>query len=235
MVRLRAFGTYEIRINDAKTFLNEIVGTDGHFTTDEVEDQLTNLIVSKFATIMGQDDTPVLDLAANYEKFGMFITEHMAPLFKEYGLELTRMLVENISLPEEVEKALDTRTSRAISGNLDDHMKYQAAEALANENGGSTSDMMGMGVGMAMGQKMANSMDKTSVSTPPPLSNDVVHYFVALDGNSEGYFTLETVQEYIKSAKITKETRIWTEGMEAWDVAGKVVSELFSKTPPPLN
>ena len=107
MVRLRAFGTYEIRINDAKTFLNEIVGTDGHFTTDEVEAQLTNLIVSKFATIMGQDDTPALDLAANYEKFGTYITEHMAPSFTEYGLELTRMLVENISLPEEVEKAID--------------------------------------------------------------------------------------------------------------------------------
>jgi len=233
MVRLRAFGTYEIRITDPKTFLNEIVGTDGHFTTDEVEAQLTNLIVSKFATIMGQDDTPVLDLAANYEKFGTFITEHMAPAFKEYGLELTRMLVENISLPEEVEKALDTRTSRAITGNLDDHMKYQGAEALANENGGATSDMMGMGVGMAMGQQMANSMNKTG--TPPELSSDEVQYFVAIDGNSEGPFTAEVVQEYIDEGKVTKKTRMWTEGMGEWDVASKVVNELFSKTPPPLK
>ncbi len=233
MVRLRAFGTYEIRINDPKTFLNEIVGTDGHFTTDEVEAQLTNLIVSKFATIMGQDDTPALDLAANYEKFGMFITEHMSPAFKEYGLELTRMLVENISLPEEVEKALDTRTSRAITGNLDDHMKYQGAEALGNENGGSTSDMMGMGVGMAMGQQMANSMNKTT-STPPPLSGKV-EYFVELEGKSEGPYMLETIQTYITKGKIKKNTRMWTEGMEAWGEARSVVSELFSKTPPPLN
>ena len=233
MVRLRAFGTYEIRITDPKTFLNEIVGTDGYFTTDEVEAQLTNLIVSKFATIMGQDDTPVLDLAANYEKFGTFITEHMAPAFKEYGLELTKMLVENISLPEEVEKALDTRTSRAITGNLDDHMKYQGAEALANENGGATSDMMGMGVGMAMGQQMANSMNKTS--RPPELESDEDQYFVAIDGNSEGPYTLETIEEYIDSGKIDKKSHMWIEGMQEWDEAAKVVSELFSKTPPPLK
>ena len=233
MVRLRAFGTYEIRIDDPKTFLNEIVGTDGHFTTDEVEAQLTNLIVSKFATIMGQDNTPALDLAANYEKFGTFITEYMAPAFKEYGLELTRMLVENISLPEEVEKALDTRTSRAITGNLDDHMKYQGAEALANENGGATSDMMGMGVGMAMGQQMANSMNKSN--TPPPISTDKVEYFVAINGNSEGPFNAEIVQEYIDAGKVTKKTRMWTKGMDEWDAASKVVNELFSKTPPPLS
>ena len=233
MVRLRAFGTYEIRINDAKTFLNEIVGTDGHFTTDEVEAQLTNLIVSKFATIMGQDDTPALDLAANYEKFGMFITEHMSPSFSEYGLELTRMLVENISLPEEVEKAIDTRTSRAVTGNLDDHIKYQSGEALANSDG-SASDMVGMGAGLAMGQQMAESMTKKA-STPPALTPEGVQYFVAIDGNSEGPFSLEIVTSYVNSGKITQTTRMWTEGMGAWDVASNVVSEVFAKTPPPLN
>jgi membrane protease subunit (stomatin/prohibitin family) len=233
MVRLRAFGTYEIRISDAKTFLNEIVGTDGHFTTDEVESQLTNLIVSKFATIMGQDDTPALDLAANYEKFSTFITEHMAPSFNEYGLELTRMLVENISLPEEVEKAMDKRTSRAITGNLDDHMKYQGAEALGNENGGSMSDMMGMGVGMAMGQQMANSMNSTN--TPPSLPNKIAQYFVAVDGKSEGPYSLENIQESINDGRINRQTLIWTQGMQEWAEASSVLSDKFSQTPPPLN
>ena len=234
MVRLRAFGTYEIRVNDAKTFLNEIVGTDGHFTTDEIEGQLTNLIVSKFATIMGKDDTPVLDLAANYEKFGTFITEHMAPSFKEYGLELTRMLVENISLPEEVEKALDTRSSRAITGNLDDHMKYQGAQALGNENGGATSDMMGMGVGMAMGQQMANSM-KQNATTPPPLLNSVAQYFVAKDGKSEGPYSLDTISHTIANGGIDSKTLIWTQGMQAWEEAGTVLGDKFLQTPPPLH
>ena len=170
MVRLRAFGTYEIRINDPKTFLNEIVGTDGHFTTNEIEGQLTNLILSKFATILGKDDTAVLDLAANYEKFGDFITERISPAFNEYGLELTRILVENISLPEEVEKALDTRSSRELTGNLNDHVKYQSGQALGNSEGGAMGDMIGMGAGIAMGQQMAHSLG-TDSHTPPPLPN----------------------------------------------------------------
>ena len=232
MVRLRAFGTYEIRINDAKTFLNEIVGTDGHFTTDEIEAQLTNLIVSKFATIMGQDDTPVLDLAANYEKFGTFLTEHIAPSFNEYGLELTRMLVENISLPEEVEKAIDTRSSREITGDLDKHIKYQSGQALGNSEG-SASDMVGMGAGMAMGQQMANSMNPTN--TPPSLPNKIVQYFIAVEGESEGPYSLESIEEYISNGRINAQTLIWTQGMKEWAEASAVLSDTFSQTPPPLN
>ncbi|MEA3434216.1 MAG: SPFH domain-containing protein [Campylobacterota bacterium] len=232
MVRLRAFGTYEIRIDNAKTFLNEIVGTDGHFTTDEVEAQLTNLIVSKFATIMGQDDTPVLDLAANYEKFGTYITEHMAPAFKEYGLELTRMLVENISLPEEVEKAIDTRSGREITGDLDKNIKYQSGQALGNSDG-SASDMVGMGAGMAMGQQMANSMNPTN--TPPSLPNKIAQYFVAVEGESEGPYSLENIQEYISNGRINEQTLIWTQGMKEWAEASSVLSDKFSQTPPPLN
>ena len=234
MVRLRAFGTYEIRIDDAKTFLNEIVGTDGHFTTDEVEAQLTNLIVSKFATIMGQDDTPILDLAANYEKFGTFITEHMAPAFKEYGLELTRMLVENISLPEEVEKAIDTRSSREITGDLDKHIKYQSGQALGNSEG-SASDMVGMGAGLAMGQQMANSINQTNTNTPPPLPNKIAQYFVAVESKSEGPYSLENIQEFINDGSINRETLIWTQGMKKWAEASTVLSDTFSQTPPPLN
>ena len=130
MVRLRAFGTYEIRIDDPKTFLQEIVGTDGHFTTDEIEAQLTNLIVSKFAIIMGEDGTPVLDLAGSYEKFGRYITERISPYFKEYGLELTKILVENISLPDEVEKAIDVRSSREITGDLNKHINTKVVKHL---------------------------------------------------------------------------------------------------------
>lgn len=232
MVRLRAFGTYEIRISDSKTFLNEIVGTDGHFTTDEVEDQLTNLIVSKFATIMGKDETAVLDLAVNYEKFGSYITEHIAPDFEEYGLELVRMLVENISLPEEVEKAIDKRTSRAVTGDLDAHIKYQSGEALGNSDG-VASDMVAMGAGLAMGQQMADSMKK--MTTPPALSSDGVQYFAAIDGNSEGPLSLEHIKSYIQSGKITDKTRMWREGMDEWDQAQRVISNLFGKIPPPLD
>jgi len=235
MVRLRAFGTYEIRIDDAKTFLNEIVGTDGHFTTSEIEGQLTNLILSKFATVLGQDDTPVLDLAANYEKFGSFITERISPAFKAYGLELTRILVENISLPEEVEKALDTRSSREITGDLDDHVKYQSGQALGNAEGGTMGDMIGMGAGLAMGQQMTNSMQSNNASTPPPLPNQIAQYFVAIEGKSQGPFSLEQVEKDLLSGEIDADTLIWTQGMDGWTKASSILSTTFKQTPPPLN
>ncbi len=234
MVRLRAFGTYEIRINDAKKFLTEIVGTDGHFTTSEIEAQLTNLITSNFATIMGADGTPVLDLAANYDKLGTYITEHIAPSFQEYGLELTKMLVENISLPEEVEKAIDTRTSRAVTGDLDAHIKYQSGQALGNADG-AASDMVGMGAGLAMGQQMAESMKHTKTTTPPDLPNKIAQYFVAVEGRSEGPYSLETVEKDILTGSITNDTLIWTQGMQAWQKASTVLSDSFAQTPPPLN
>jgi len=233
MVRLRAFGTYEIRVDDAKTFLKEIVGTDGHFTTSEIEAQLTNLIVSKFATLMGEDKTAVLDLAANYEKFGTFITEHIAPYFTEYGLELTKILVENISLPEEVEKAIDARSSREITGNLDAHIKYQSGQALANGEG-AVSDMVGMGAGLAMGQQMANSIEETS-HTPPPIPNKIAQYFVAIEGKQTGPYSLEEIEKELLNGNITQETLLWTQGLSSWKKAGTLLSDSFLQTPPPLN
>jgi membrane protease subunit (stomatin/prohibitin family) len=229
MVRLRAFGTYEIRIADPKTFLKEIVGTDGHFTTDEIEAQLTNLIVSKFATILGEDSTSILDMARNYEKFGDYITEHISPYFKEYGLELTKMLIENISLPEEVEKAIDTRSSREITGDLNDHIKYQSGQALGNSDG-SASDMVGMGAGLAMGQQMANALN----TAPPSPPNQIAQYFVAKEGASTGPFSLEQIEAGILAGNIEAKTLIWTQGMQEWAKASTILSSSFRQTPPPL-
>jgi hypothetical protein len=95
-VRLRAFGTYEIRIADPAEFLREIAGTDGRFTTDEITNQLRNLIVSRFATVVASSGIPILDLAANYEQLGQFVTGRIAPEFANYGLELNKLLVENV-------------------------------------------------------------------------------------------------------------------------------------------
>jgi membrane protease subunit (stomatin/prohibitin family) len=235
MVRLRAFGTYEIKISDPKKFMLEIVGTDGEFTTDEIESQLTNLILSKFATILAQSETPALDMARDYDRFGKYLSEHMKPYFAEYGLELTHMLVENISLPPEVEKALDQRTSREITGNLDDHLKYKSANAFDNPNS-SMSDMAGMAMGMAMANQMANSMqtNPTQNTTPPPLPNQVAQYYVALNGSQSGPYSLSQIQSFINSGEITKDTLVWTQGMVNWAKANEVLSQYFNQTPPPL-
>ena len=116
-VRLRAFGSYAVRIDDARKFMQEIMGTDGLFTVDEISEQLRNMIVSRFSTVVGSANLPVLDMAANYEQLGQFVTQKISPEFQAYGLRLTSILVENISLPPEVETALDKRTSMGVIGN----------------------------------------------------------------------------------------------------------------------
>lgn len=241
MVRLRAFGTYEIRVKDPAKFLKEIVGTDGHFTTDEINDQLTNLILSKLAVVLGQAKIPVLDLAANYELFGEYITKGIAPYFEEYGLELLKILVENISLPPEVEEALDKRSSRAIQGNLDDYLKYEAANSLSR--GGSASEMAGMGMGFSLGQQMAqtmaNSMNQpqqntqtySSATPPPPPKQE--QWFVAQNGQTKGPFSVEEVKNMIKNGEIKKETYVWKEGFDGWKLAKDALANYFGATPPP--
>jgi membrane protease subunit (stomatin/prohibitin family) len=243
MVRLRAFGTYEIRIANPKTFMKEIVGTDGHFTTDEIENQLTNLILSKFATILGQSNTPLLDLASNYEQFGSYITQKISPYFEEYGLELTKMLVENISLPDEVEKALDRRTSRAITGDLDENIKYQTGEALGNASsaggGSAIGDLVGMGAGIALGKEMMDTLSNKNSNQsqqPPklPTQESTIMYHVAINNESKGPYDIQTIQQLIKEGTITKDTLVWREGLEKWQEARSVLAKLFNTTPPPL-
>ena len=237
MVRLRAFGTYEIRITNPKKFMNEIVGTDNHFTVDEIDNQLSNLIISKFTTILGESNIPVLDLASNYEKFSEYISKKIAPYFEEYGLHLTKVLIENISLPSNVEEALDKRSSRAITGNLDEHIKYQTGEALGSSNSGSMGDMIGMGAGIAIGQSMAESFSKSKVdkNTPPPLPDiNSKKYYVALSGEREGPYDIRTIQLLIRENKIKKDTLVWTEGLKDWVEADTILDKYFHATPPPL-
>ena len=158
-VRLRAFGTYVIRVMDAGTFIREIVGTDGHFTTDEVTDQLRNLIVSRFSTAIGSSGIPVLDLAGNYDQLSDFVTQRISPEFAAYGIELTKLLVENVSLPPAVEEALDKRTSMGVLGDLNRYTQFQTAEAIgdAANNPGMAGSTMGMGVGMMMATQMGQA------------------------------------------------------------------------------
>jgi membrane protease subunit (stomatin/prohibitin family) len=233
MVRLRAFGTYEIRIDDPRKFITEIVGTDRHFSTDEIDAQLTNLIVSKFASVMGENEIAALDLAANYEKLSSFITAKISPYFEEYGLSLTKILIENISLPEEVEKTMDRRTSREITDDLDANLKYQTGEALGNKNSGGAAEMVGMGAGLAMANQMVNDMHNKT-ETPPPIPNIREHYYIAIDKKAHGPYDTDTIKKLARDGTVIGDTLVWTEGMEKWQKASTVLSRLFKTTPPSL-
>ncbi|NPA60051.1 MAG: SPFH domain-containing protein [Epsilonproteobacteria bacterium] len=237
-VRIRSFGSYSISIQEPTTFLTEIVGTDGYFTIDEISEQLRNLIVSRFATIIGQMSIPILDLAANYEDVSDFIQNKITPEFSAYGLKLTKLLVENISLPPKVEEALDKRTSMGLAGNLDDYLKYQSAEALANAGNGSSTagDAMGMGMGFAMASQMANSFNtQTSQPTPPPIPKAQT-YYLAINGVSTGPLTIEQIKAMIQKNQISKETLAWREGMDGWEKISSLdkLKNLFKATPPPI-
>ena len=246
-LRIRAFGTYEIKVSNVENFIKEIVGTDGHFTTDEITDQLRNLIVSRFSDILGETKIPVLDMAANYDEFGEFITGKIHDDFLAYGIDITKMLVENISLPPAVEEALDKRSSMGIIGDLQKFTQYQAATAMekAAENDGMAGGGMGMGMGFAMASQMGQSMQPQGGqgqgqaaqggSMPPPLPAGVI-YHVAVDGASKGPMTLDALAQMVKGGSLTRSTLVWCEGMESWKAASDVaaVNALFGATPPPL-
>ncbi|MHC4432338.1 MAG: SPFH domain-containing protein [Planctomycetota bacterium] len=241
-VRLRAFGTYVIRVSDAGAFIREIVGTDGHFTTDEITDQLRNMIVSRFADIIGESKIPVLDLAANYDELGDFITAKIKDGFANYGLEVTKMLVENISLPEAVEQALDKRSSMGVIGNLDQYTKFQTANAMeeaAKNPGGMAAGGMGMGMGFAManqmGQSMSSQPQQQPAATPPPLPQ-TPQFHIAIEGTQSGPFDIAVLKQHVQSGKLTRETLVWRQGMTNWTAAGQVeeLTNLFGAVPPPL-
>lgn len=243
-LRIRAFGTYGVRITDALLFIREIVGTEGVFTTDEISSQLRNLITSRFATIIGSANIPVLDMAANYDQLGEFLTTRIAPEFGEYGLQLTRILVENISLPPKVSEALDKRTSMGMTGNLDRYIQYQSGasmEAAAQNPGGGASDGIGMGIGLAMANNMNNSMRGSgNAGTPPPIPGTVdAVYHVVVEGAARGPYTVELLKQHVVSGSLKSDSLVWSPDMAEWQPAGTVESldmiwGAASTTPPPI-
>jgi len=234
-VRLRAFGTYAIRVGKPDIFLKEIVGTDGHFTTDEITEHLRNLIVSRFSNILANSNIPVLDLAANYDQLSDFLATHLKPEFEEYGLSLTKFLVENISLPDEVSKALDKRTSMGLVRDLREYVTYQtgaAMEQAASNPSGGGSEGVGMGMAFAMAQQLGQQM---SIGGAPP-SVPEVEYFVAVDGEQKGPYTLDQLRSQARGGEFTPEMLVWAQGMPNWQAAGELASlqTIFSTSPPPI-
>jgi membrane protease subunit (stomatin/prohibitin family) len=244
-IRLRSYGTYVVKVCDPVKFIKEIVGTGGRFTTGEVAEQLKNLIVTRFSDMLAESKIPVFDLAASYNELSAFLTGKIAPEFLEYGIEVTKLLVENISLPPEVEDALDKKSSMGIIGNLDNYLKFQSAtamEAAAKNPGGEASAGVGMGIGFAMANQMGKIVSTPpdaphAAPSPPPLPREEeCKYYVGKNGKQAGPFNKDAIIGYIKKGAITKEILIWKQGMEGWEAAG-LFSEFaaeFKATPPPL-
>jgi membrane protease subunit (stomatin/prohibitin family) len=243
-VRLRSFGTFVARVRDPAKFIQEIAGTEGHFTVEEVAEQLKNLVVTRFSDMLGESKIPVLDLAASYNELSAYLTGEIAPEFLEYGLEVTKLLVENITLPPEVEEALDKKSSMGIIGNLDNFVKFQSAnamEAAAKNPGGEASAGVGMGIGFAManqlGKVMAAPQEPAHAAPPPlPLEETGCVYYVGKNGKQAGPFDKDTIIGYVRKGAITKETLMWKQGMAGWNTAGLFTEfeAVLTTAPPPL-
>jgi membrane protease subunit (stomatin/prohibitin family) len=240
-VRLRAFGTYAIRVGDPAKFIREIVGTNAHFVAEDVSDQLRNLIVSRFTDILGESKIPALDLAGNYDELGEFIRKRIDADFTGYGLDVTKMLVENISLPPAVEEALDKRSSMGVVGDLHKFTQFQAANAIgdAANNPGMAGGGMAMGMGFAMANQMSQAMAPSQPAAPapaPPPLPGVASYYCAIQGQQAGPFDTVALQSRIQSGEVNRETLVWKQGMSAWTKAGEApeLANLFPASPPPL-
>lgn len=244
-VRLRAFGTYSMRVTDPAKFLREIVGTDGEFTADEISNQIRNIIVQEFSQAIARSGIPVLDMAANTGDLSKIILDAISPKVGEYGLSLPEFYIENISLPEEVEKVLDKRTSMGIAGDLNKYMQFNAAESLANPASGAGA-MMGAGMAAGMGAAMGHGMggvagpwgaapaaaQSAPPPPPPPVASTLWH--VAENGATKGPFDEATLAAMAQSGALGRGAMVWTAGQDGWKAAAETaLKKLFDAVPPP--
>jgi excisionase family DNA binding protein len=175
VVRLRAYGTYDFRVVDVKKFLKEVAGTDHQFRLDEFNDTMRSRLVSVFTDALATAKIPALDVAARYGELGSALLPLINPAIGErYGLEMTTFIVENVSVPPEVEQALDKRSSMAAVGNLNDYVKFQMAQGMEKGGTGAGGIAAEMAVGMAMAQQMMNqagglmAQQTPGIANPPP-------------------------------------------------------------------
>jgi membrane protease subunit (stomatin/prohibitin family) len=260
MVRLRAFGAYAARVIDATKLLRELVGTDPQFRTEEVQEYLRQMIVSRLGSALASAGIPMLDLAAQQQTIGSKIGAVLSEDLANVGLTIPTFIIENISVPPEVEAALDKRTQMGILGDLNRYTQFQAANAVeaAANNPGGAGEGVGLGMGMAMGQQMAQAFGRQDQSQgqgggqapqgqaqgqgqqgqagPPPLPGQDAQWFLGVDGRQEGPLTAGALTERARSGALTAETLVWKAGMSSWAAARDVpeVAAVLGAVPPPL-
>ncbi len=236
-VRLRAYGTYSVRVSDAARFLTEIVGTDGEFTMDEISFQVRNIIVQEFSRVVSGSGIPVLDMAANTGDLSKLIAAEISGTLEQYGLNMPELYIENISLPPAVEAVLDKRTSIGLAGDLGKFTQFSAAEAMTtaaqNPAGGGMAAGMGMGMGMAMAQNMQTQVAPAAMAPPPPPVEKVWH--VAENGQTTGPFSRAAMGRMAGDGGLSRASMVWTAGQDGWIKAQDVMelAQLFTVMPPP--
>ena len=250
MVRATAFGIYAIRVVDPGTFVKDLVGTDNRFTVSEVQENLRGKIGTRIKELMPSLGIPVIEMEAKVVEMGNRLREGLQPDFKAMGLELVEVQVQDVGLPDEVEKAIDKRGAMAAVGDLKAYTQYETASSIrdaANNPGGAAGVGVGLGAGMAMGAQMANAMGgmmggggaggsaSGAAGGPPPIPGGAV-FHVAVGQSQTGPFDLGALQGQVSSGQLTRNSLVWKAGMAQWVKAGEVpeLASLFAAVPPPV-
>ena len=250
-VRVRAFGTYTLRAIDPGRLLSELVGTDGVYEAEEVSALLRAIISMTFADVLASSGISVLDLAQNYSELSETLRkEVVSRIDDEFGLEIPQLYIVNVSVPAEVERALDARASMNAIGDIGAFQAYQLGNAMPEAAANPAGGLAGAGVGLGMGLAMTNSMGglvggssgappnsgppAPAPAGPPPVPTTTWH--IAEGGQSVGPFTSAQVAQAVASGRITGTTLVWTVGMREWSAASGVedLAGLFAPQPPPL-
>ncbi|MEM9326058.1 MAG: SPFH domain-containing protein [Bacteroidota bacterium] len=250
LLEVRAYGTYVIRVSNPSLFIKEIVGTDGRFTTDEIRDQLQSMVITRFTDAIGEANLPVEAYAGQTNEISGMLQGLMNDEFADYGLELTKFLIENVSMPEEIKEEI-FELSRLNKIDLHKLAQMKAAKAM-EKAAANPSGTAGAGVGMGMGFAMANQMGhmfnpmqqpyvqpgpygNAGTGSPPPLPQST-SYFVAINGQQSGPFDMNQLQGMAARNELSRDTLVWSQGMPTWLPAGELMalSNLFQNTPPPI-
>ncbi len=242
MIRLRAYGTYALRIADARKFFETVVGTRGLTSTEEVTGQLRSTILSRLSDAIAEAKIPALDLAAHYDELSSAGRTLLAPEFGGFGLELARFFVENVSLPEEVEKAIDQRSKLGVLGDrMQQYTQLQTAEAIgaaAANPGGLAGAGVGLGAGVAMGQAMAQAMSAgaaappAGAAPPPPPPSMAPRWSLAIQGQTYGPYTDSQMHSMLAAGQVAADAQAWRPGAPGWGPVSSF-AELGSAAPPP--
>ena len=200
VVQMRAFGIYSYKLQDVNRFYQEISGTREIYTTTDIDGQLRSLVATNIASLFGESNIAFIDMAANQLQFGETVLARLKPVFERYGLLLDSFAVQNISLPEAVQKALDLKMSINIVGDLGRLTQYQVASSIplaAQNEGGVAGIGAGLGAGMSMGQVMAQQMTQNMAQNAAPNSEQASGQTTALSASDEAIATLEKLHNLL--------------------------------------
>jgi len=244
-VRVRAFGTYTLRAIDPGRLLSELVGTDGVYEAEEVSALLRSIIAMTFADVVASSGISILDLAQNYGELSESLRQEVVErIDDEYGLEIPQLYIVNVSVPAEVERALDARASMNAIGDMNAFQAYQMGNAMPEAAANPAGGLAGAGVGLGMGLAMTNSMggmtgtpnaSAVGPSALPP-SQPVMSWHVAENGQSVGPFSGSQLAQAASAGRLTRETLVWSVGMPSWLAVSEVeaLTGLFAGAPPPI-